>query len=451
MILIIVSVFGFLLLAGIILLFIRINETKSLIRSGELTKTIQTQNEALKQDSYARHDLQTNSQPALTTSPNKLSFPSISTKTGEESHLDFVRTKVNTLPSNLIPISMSREQASNLSSTMSSIAGVGIGVGAQALAVKGLYRATASATQLMRYADGTVSSMIKQGGQFAKHAGFTSAGLSAVAPMAIFQVAAAVTGQYYMNIITKQLKKLDESVQTILQKIESNNRGELRTIQSNIAALAHQNQYTPDDLVMIRQYMHKTLVLYYNYVDQIKGKTTEEEIKRIIVTNSATHAKDIRLTKENLEQKDLQYLCDIAETAFKTFSLLEIIYFKMLCLSGQSDPAYLAKVDSIILSFKTNQFEDTEYIKGICKLQSKVKDRIKKAQKEAASYNDKIDKHNVDINQYFQRLLDRSDEQLKELKLTRQSIVQKFDQKQELYYDATDPNNIKVYYKELTD
>ena len=158
MILIIVSVFGFLLLAGIILLFIRINETKSLIRSGELTKTIQTQNEALKQDSYARHDLQTNSQPALTTSPNKLSFPSISTKTGEESHLDFVRTKVNTLPSNLIPISMSREQASNLSSTMSSIAGVGIGVGAQALAVKGLYRATASATQLMRYADGTVSS-----------------------------------------------------------------------------------------------------------------------------------------------------------------------------------------------------------------------------------------------------------------------------------------------------
>jgi|GEM_PF-3578273 len=453
---IVLSLICVLLFGGFIILLKRINKTNSLIQNRAsqeiLQETIHLQNNGYnREENVINKVLPISNEVVRTTTPDVISFPAISTGNGANSFMSFIKTQTESLSEDLIPITLSKEQSSNLSSTMSSLAGVSIGVGAQALAVKGLYRATASASQLMKYADGTLSSMIKSGGQFAKHAGFTSAGLSAVAPVAIFQIAAAVTGQYYMNIITKQLKKLDESVQSILQKLEAMNRAELRAIQKNIESLAYQEQYTPDDLVVIRQYMNRALVLYYNYVDQISGKTSDNEIKRIIVSDSSTWAKDIRLTRENLESKELQYLCDIAETAFKSFVILELVYFKMLCLSGQNDPSYLSKIDHIITSFRTNQFEDTEYIKGIRKLQCEVKIHLNKAKDNAISYTEKINQEGGKIDRYFNGLLNGTDTQMKELRLARQSIVKRFDKPQELYYDATDPDNVKVYIKKSSD
>ena len=379
-----------------------------------------------------------------TQTPERISFPSLEKGEGK---LEFIRTQVEQIPDNLIPIQLNNDQKSQLSSTLSSITGVGIGVGAQALAVKGLYRASVSASQLMKYADGSVSSMIKEGGRFVQHAGFTSVGFSAVAPMAIFQAAAAITGQYYMNIITKQLNQLNESIQKVIQKIEAKNRAELRAIQATMSNLAHQDNYTPDDITIIRIYMLKSLSQYYNYVDQIKKKKKNVTI----VKDSLTWAKDIRKTKENLEKTDIQYLNNMANMAYSTYLILELIYLKMICSAGQSNTTYLSKISSIINSFRTNQFKDLAHIEGLKMLKDKITQHTSKAKECAASYKDEINEHERLIKQFFSDIDNSNRPNEIELNNIHQNIVQRFDQKQELYYDATDPDNIKVYYNRFSD
>ncbi|GHU42622.1 hypothetical protein FACS1894190_12170 [Spirochaetia bacterium] len=86
-----------------------------------------------------------------------------------------------------------------------------------ALNSNGLFSATVSPQLLTAFADGTFSTMIHQGGHIAAHAGFQSISATVFAPIAIMQLMSMVTGQYYMNGITKQLKSIDKKINQLIK------------------------------------------------------------------------------------------------------------------------------------------------------------------------------------------------------------------------------------------
>ena len=313
------------------------------------------------------------------------------------------------LPAKTRQIPLSEDQQKNLYSYISSAAGTGIAVGAQSLAVSGLYRASAAASTLMKYSDGTISSIIREGGKISSHAGFTSAGFTAVAPIAIFQALSAVTGQYYMNIITKQLNQLNESVQKILQKIEAKNKAEITVVQEEIIALANQDHYTVDDSIAIRSYMDKAHILLHNYINQINDNLNG--IKLMPDSFWSTHSKEIKKTIEGFNNQDINYLFQMAQQCAETVSSCQLVYLKILCFLSQSSPLYLSKVNAIIQLLKKG---DNILQESIDKLNNKyleINRYIDEKKNDACSYQEKIDKYKTDFNNKIKPLLKDANEQ----------------------------------------
>ncbi|MCL1847963.1 MAG: hypothetical protein FWF91_08410, partial [Coriobacteriia bacterium] len=84
-------------------------------------------------------------------------------------------------------------------------------------APNGLFTATAPLSDLMQYSDGTVASIVMKGGEIANHSGFKEIALSVANPAAVvgagMQAMAMISGQYYMDKISKQLEGIEHGIE----------------------------------------------------------------------------------------------------------------------------------------------------------------------------------------------------------------------------------------------
>lgn len=115
----------------------------------------------------------------------------------------------------------------------------------------GLFRSTVSAGTLMTYADGTISSIVKDGGKITSHAGFLAAGASVFAPIVIMQVLSMITGQYYMNGIAKQLEAINRQIYQIKKLFINKDIGEISGIYLHLKELMDKTSYSQVDLITI--------------------------------------------------------------------------------------------------------------------------------------------------------------------------------------------------------
>ena len=117
----------------------------------------------------------------------------------------------------LLPrLQLNREEQDNLSGFLSSLAGGGVNVALMHAATRGLYQATANPATLMELSSGGLGSAVMLNGRISGHAGFIQAGSAIFTPIIIFQVLAAVTGQYYFHHISKQLNAVQEKLDELL-------------------------------------------------------------------------------------------------------------------------------------------------------------------------------------------------------------------------------------------
>jgi len=137
--------------------------------------------------------------------------------------------KFPSIPEGYYQAPMSLEQKRNLYNSLSAAAGVGNSFAATKRVLTGLYKAQVSPDKLIRYADGSVGSIMTEGGKFTGHSGFVQAGASAFNPVVVFAIMSAVTGQYYLNNIQKELKSLNKSIDSIIEKMEAKQKAKIDT------------------------------------------------------------------------------------------------------------------------------------------------------------------------------------------------------------------------------
>lgn len=90
----------------------------------------------------------------------------------------------------------------------------------KAAARNGIYTASVSPAQLLQYSDGSLSSIIKEGGRFSRHAGFLRANGAVFTPVAAMQVLSFVTGQYFFVGLNRTLNE----IRTSLTRLENLDR-----------------------------------------------------------------------------------------------------------------------------------------------------------------------------------------------------------------------------------
>tara|TARA_R110002051_G_scaffold287197_1_gene349888 strand:+ start:524 stop:2143 length:1620 start_codon:yes stop_codon:yes gene_type:complete len=110
---------------------------------------------------------------------------------------------------------ISKNNSNQASSFASQLAGSGLNIGA--VSSQGLFKATVSPESLMKYADGSISSMTHNGTSIGSHSGFVGASSSAFTPLIAFQFASILTGQYFYNGISKQLNSIKKTTEQLVR------------------------------------------------------------------------------------------------------------------------------------------------------------------------------------------------------------------------------------------
>lgn len=80
-------------------------------------------------------------------------------------------------------------------------------------------------------------------GKISKHASFSEVGIGNVAPLLVYQLMAAVTSQYYLQIIVERLNAIDAKLETIIQNLEEEDRAKLKVAYKRLVELSKKNSY----------------------------------------------------------------------------------------------------------------------------------------------------------------------------------------------------------------
>jgi hypothetical protein len=167
--------------------------------------------------------------------------------------------------SQLVP----RTQAGSLVSQVIPAATVGtlLEVGLQ-----GVYRATVSPDQLLRYADHSFSSIIQDsGGRISGHAGFIPVTSQVFAPLAAFQAMSIVTGQYYLHAISRQFEQIEKQLQQLILLHHNEKVAVLRAAATRLESLFASHAVTREDLQELTRLQGKAAEIEQEYRQLLAG------------------------------------------------------------------------------------------------------------------------------------------------------------------------------------
>ncbi len=239
-------------------------------------------------------------------------------------------------PSKYEEISISTKEANEWASFLSNIGGEAIRAGATGETFQGLLRCDVPLTDLIRVKGdpNAMRGLVFNDGSISKHASFTEASFSNMAPLLIYQCMAAVTSQYYQQVITERLDAIESKLDKILAFLESEDRARLK-------------------------------VAYHSFVE-LNQKSKYDIADKQIISESSRHVETIREKYRNLLNsiKDLNISfqwCDKKEAEKKIEALNDSRYFEMLEMAMQAEVLYfIAAAISIKVALSLGNEEDAK-------------------------------------------------------------------------------------------
>lgn len=372
---------------------------------------------------------------------------SLNSANDSTSPVNFERLQTITLPEGYECIPMRKIERKILYDVVSS----GMGLGTTGMLIQnglnGLYQATAPVSQLMKLSSGGIgSAMIGENGKIIAQKGFVQASGSAFTPIIIFQVLSMLTGQYYMNGITKQLNAINEKIDSIINKIESSYQGKIQSAISFFQILANQNSYSIDDLFLLRMRLIDIQDIYFNYLIQMRNEAQKVRQKWNAADNW-TNAGEVLSALNILRNSDFFYLNNMAQEISVAYQIGELIYVKLLSKFG-TDSLSLDKLNEILLSYDEQRTESNILV------HQKIHQEFKEY------YVSALSRFAYDADYKWEAALDRfseikrlfceseicySSETQKEIKQLQQTIYTQFNKPEELLFDCSQSGEVYVF------
>ena len=264
--------------------------------------------------------------------------------------------------------------ASNLKNLAGSpISGILQGTAVKALAGNGLYTATVAPELLMRYSNGTIASMIKEGGKFAAHAGFTAAEAAVFAPMIVFQVLSIITSQYYLNGINKQLTAIQNSLDRLKNLNYSEDEGKLFSIQETISNILTSKQPLREDISIISACRKESLEIAAKYLSMLNKQFAPEKTK--IHSDEKKRLDEI---KDEINKTDGEFYMNMAYTAYSLSSMSDVALLYTLTYCNNKEDYHLRIQDLIQKMDLTWNEHEKNYIDASSKFYSSFDTLINK-------------------------------------------------------------------------
>ena len=217
---------------------------------------------------------------------------------------------------------------------------------------QGLFRATVNPSTLMKYTDGTISSIIRGSKNITGKAGFQGANPAQIfAPLLIFQVASIVTGQYYLQGITKQLAAISRRLEHLIHLHHNEKRAILKSGYDVLQRIASKRVFAQEDISELRSIFLAANNVKYEYATLLNEI---DESRYHAVAESAVMAKrKIDLLQRSVdEDAPMEYfqMVTCAERVSFAAKLLELKANVMLC---PRDPSRVSNTTGILDDIQT--------------------------------------------------------------------------------------------------
>lgn len=296
----------------------------------------------------------------------------------------------------------------------------------------GFYTATETFSKLMKYSDGTISSMVKGTKGIVKHSGFISSTFSVFAPIIILQALTIITGQIYLKRITKQLSNILDEIKNLQSFIESEDFAKINVIQDEIPILSEKDIISQQDFNIISTFRIELKIIKEKY--RINLENEKEKIKNIEKNNIDKFQECQDKVNKYLS---VFYICQ--ELLFYCETLEFIFYIK------KSDFQQAEYVYNIISEYNIEQLSIEPIVGKIEKLKIKV----------GKPWFNNDDKKLTKLNGEFAYLNYQFREQFKEIQQKIQNIKEdldcKWNKSQEILYYIDEKNNQRLFIKDESD
>lgn len=286
----------------------------------------------------------------------------------------------------------------------------------------GVFSATAPVSELIKYKDGTVGSIVMAGEKITNHAGFKEIAVSVANPAAVvgagMQAMAMISGQYYMHRISKQLDGIERGMNRLIDFHHDANIGKLRSIENQMREITGKTYVDATDIIALQSGIRDADSVLIEYMTRLErlgntGKITEIQVRSLWSHLSAV--KELKKLKSNTEEYELLYSFQICLFASKLMLESKKAEFATRMKTGEIEKATEAfEVFKSMFqrSFLTNAVNFLENLYG--PIDKKAESLVKRQWIESKKTNIELEAINVkkaDLQKYIGQIIGEGDDE----------------------------------------
>lgn len=252
---------------------------------------------------------------------------------------------------------MSEDESKEWKAFISTYAGEAVKTTVTASAFHGLLKCDVPLKDLCRIKDHpeAVRGFVISNGKIRKHASFMS-GLGNATPLLIYQCLAAVTSQYYQQIITEQLNTINTKLDNICKILTSDDRAKLKVAYNRFVELSRKKTYHNGDQQTVSNFSGDVEMVREKYRDLL-------QIKPFNVNAQLTDKKEAEAKIKALrDSRYLEYL-DMAMYAEVLTFIASVVSIKVAKYLGNDEDVdiYLKRMNLDYWNNYVNQFNQIRH------------------------------------------------------------------------------------------
>ena len=238
---------------------------------------------------------------------------------------------------------MSENEINEWKALFSTLSGETTKTALTAFAFNGLLKCDVPLKDLCRVKGnpGTMRGMVISDGKISKQASLSEAGLGNVAPLLVYQCMAAVTSQYYQQIITERLNAIDAKLNNIIMILQADDRAKLKVAYNRFTELSKKNSYDIADKQIASEFSGFVEIIREKYRELLLG------IEHLNVSYKWSDKKEAEQKIQSLQESHYFDYLDMAMQAETLTFIASAISMKVAMSLGNVEDAkiYAARMN----------------------------------------------------------------------------------------------------------
>ncbi len=191
---------------------------------------------------------------------------------------------------------------------------------------------------------------VMRDGKFSKQAAFSEVGVSKIAPLLAFQCMAAVTSQYYQQILIDKLENIETKLDNILSILRNEDRAKLSVAFGNLREISQKHDFDMADKIEVTNFAEQTAVIREKYQTLLNGINLNPVAKW-------SDKKEAEGMIDNLEKSNYFHYLEMAMQAECLYFMANVILMQITKCNKDDQKRYSGRINLDFWNTYSPQFK----------------------------------------------------------------------------------------------